>query len=810
GARGIIFDDSDHLFIADTHNQRVQVFDISGGTPVYSSTIGVTDVISDTAGYFNRPSRIALDSSNRLYITDTENGRVQRCSYSSGWACTIFDTGLSYPLGITADGSDNIFITQLSGTLRKCTSSGVCSDFASAPYGFQDVALDSLGNVYASAPYEDVVLKFEADGTLIGVYLGEEFVPYITDENHFNGPRLATDPAGNLIVIEQAGNRLLKFDPAGTLLWSAGTPGVDAWDNEHFNFPFGVASDSAGKIYVADGNRVQIYTPDGDFEATLGNGYGSGDYDFAGTSGIAVGPSGNLYVADCNNQRVQVFDSNLTYMDTIGETGVAGDDEDHLRCPNGVEVDAAGNLYVADSWNCRVQKFDSNLDYAMTFGTTGSCSEQFSDVNPEDVAVDAAGRVYIAGWNQRVQVFDASGAYLTTIGGQWGTHTSQFKRAAAVDVDHQGNVFVADFDNFRIQKFALGVPNWQQVNLNGFGRFNSAGVATLEIFGEQLYAGVSNWELGAQVWRSPDGDTWEAVSDFGLSNVYTNVNPTVTDLIEFNGQLYAGTAWSGAPGQIWRSPDGTTWNEVTNDGFGNGSNMAIARFAVFNNQIYASTGNANQGCEIWRSSTGNPGNWARVVTGGNGNPNNSYVNTFAIFNGYLYAAGENETEGAEIWRTANGTSWAKVNANGFGEADNIHIGSLVIFDNMLYAATRNNVTGAQIWHSHDGTNWMSMMLDGFGDLNNIKIEALLVFGNRLVAVTNNPTTGAEVWSSFDGHTWEQLAPDGFGDSNNTAPLWNSSTITFLDQLYIGTWNWGNGGELWRYEPPHIYLPLVIR
>jgi DNA-binding beta-propeller fold protein YncE len=66
-------------------------------------------------------------------------------------------------------------------------------------------------------------------------------------------------------------------------------------------------------------------------------------------------------------------------------------------------------------------------------------------------------------YNNRIQVFDSNGAYLTTIGGHWGSNTGRLRSPFGLDVDSAGNIYVADSDNSRIQKFAPGVPGWEQV-----------------------------------------------------------------------------------------------------------------------------------------------------------------------------------------------------------------------------------------------------------------------------------------------------------------------------------------------------------
>jgi sugar lactone lactonase YvrE len=81
GARGLAFDSVGRMYVSDSNNHRVQVYDMSTSSPVYSTTIGVTGIYSSTGGYFNYPYRIAVDTSNRLYVVDNGNNRVQQCIY---------------------------------------------------------------------------------------------------------------------------------------------------------------------------------------------------------------------------------------------------------------------------------------------------------------------------------------------------------------------------------------------------------------------------------------------------------------------------------------------------------------------------------------------------------------------------------------------------------------------------------------------------------------------------------------------------------------------------------------------------------
>jgi uncharacterized protein YjiK len=795
---GIGFDGAGHMYASDTNNHRVQVYTFIAGAPVYSATIGVTGESGGDNTHFNNPLDLVVDSIDRVYVVDQGNNRVQQCTYSGGWACGTFDSGLNNPQGIALDGSDNVYIADTNnGRIRKCSSAGVCADFVNGTYGLYDLAVDSNGNVYGAATYEGIVVRYNSSGGPMGTFLGVEFVPYLTDNYHYFRPRVAIDGQDNIIIVEELGQRLTKLSPDGAFIWSVGVPGVDAQDNAHFIYPHGVAADQAGNIYVANNTQVQIFDGNGVYSSTLGTGSGSGDYQFAWVTGISVDKNGYIYVSDGSNQRVQIYNQKREYVATLGVTGVLGSDNAHFNYPIGVEVDKDGNIYVADIGNCRVQKFNSNRAYQMTFGTTGSCTNSFADVSAEDVTVDAQGRVYISGWDDRVQIFDSTGAYLTTIGGAWGANSSQFRGASGVAVDSAGNVYVADFNNSRIQKFARGVPGWRQTNINGFGNPNTNRLPSLAVFKGYLYAGTGNFNQNIfHVWRSADGTNWEQAGSKDLGG-------GVAQLSVFNDTLYAGT-WGA---NVWSSPDGLAWTRVISGGFGGDSTNAIARFSVFDNRLYATTWNDATGTQIWRTSNGT--NWDQFGPSGLGDPDNGGAMSSEVFGGQLYwgVGNWNGPDGAQLWRT-DGITVTAVMTDGFGDPDNKAIWTLAAYNGDLYAGTSNE-NGVQVWRSSDGSQWNQVAGGGLGNsLTNDK-PALKVFNDQLFLIAQNSVTGLEVWRTSNGATWKQVGFGGFGDSNNELVDYDSSVTPFNGNLYIAAYNPANGGEIWQLLD-QLYLPLVRR
>jgi DNA-binding beta-propeller fold protein YncE len=124
-------------------------------------------------------------------------------------------------------------------------------------------------------------------------------------------------------------------------------------------------------------------------------------------------------VADSNNHRIQVFDSNGQFITQWGSQG-AGPGQ--FQEPWGVAVDEEGNVYVADSWNHRLQKFDSEGRFLLQWGTFGNTQgaiigQESVLYGPRDIAIDAAGDLYVTDTgNKRVVKFSSRGEFL----GQWG------------------------------------------------------------------------------------------------------------------------------------------------------------------------------------------------------------------------------------------------------------------------------------------------------------------------------------------------------------------------------------------------------
>jgi DNA-binding beta-propeller fold protein YncE len=199
-----------------------------------------------------------------------------------------------------------------------------------------------------------------------------------------------------------------------------------------FIWPTGIALDKDANVYVTDEwlNRITKYDRDGEYITHWGA-QGSGDGDVDRPSGIAIGKDETLYIVDSRNNRVQKFGLDGKF---LGKFGSAGSADGQFNLPWGMCLDSDDNIFVADWRNDRVQSFTSDGKWLASFGmpgTGGDCYNArvkggitYSDApvgqfnRPTGVCVDQDGDIYIADWlNNRVQVLTPDGRFITEFTG---------------------------------------------------------------------------------------------------------------------------------------------------------------------------------------------------------------------------------------------------------------------------------------------------------------------------------------------------------------------------------------------------------
>jgi DNA-binding beta-propeller fold protein YncE len=242
----------------------------------------------------------------------------------------------------------------------------------------------------------------------------------------------------------------------------------------------GIAVGADGKVYVADtdNNRIQIFSSDG---TSLDQWTG-----FNKPEGVAVDSAGNVYVADTDNHRVAVLSSTETVLHVLDGHDAGSD---NFQYPSGIAVAPDGNtLYIADTYNHCVHIYtlaEGTYGHTETIGDyeiPGTGNGQFN--NPYGVAVGPDGSVYVADTsNRRIQKFDADGDYVTQWG-EYGQAAGQFWDPAGVAVDSEGNVWVADTGNGRIQKFTASGVFIMTFGQGGSGPYRFSGPDDLAVMSD--------------------------------------------------------------------------------------------------------------------------------------------------------------------------------------------------------------------------------------------------------------------------------------------------------------------------------------
>ena len=264
-----------------------------------------------------------------------------------------------------------------------------------------------------------------------------------------------------------------------------------------FNDPRALAIDSSGNIYVADSinHRIQKFNSSGTFITKWGS-QGSGNGQFMPPSGgqnspdsLTIDSYGNVFVEDSGNYRIQKFNSTGTFITKWGSQGTG--DGQFGAYINGLAADSSGNIYVGDYANNRIQKFNSSGTFITKWGSYGTGDGQFKAIT--GVAVDLSGNIYVSdSSNNCIQKFNSSGTFITKWG-SYGTGDGQFY-SPYVAVDSSGNVFVADFNNHRIQKFNSSgtfITKWG-THGSSDGQFNFPSAVAMDSSGNVFIADSDN------------------------------------------------------------------------------------------------------------------------------------------------------------------------------------------------------------------------------------------------------------------------------------------------------------------------------
>ena len=514
---GLCYDSSGNIYVADKQNNRIRKITSTGVVSTFAgSGIAGSDDGTVTTAQFRNPVGVCADITGNIYVVESYNHKVRKIS-ASGVVSTFAGSDIGgyldgigtsarfyFPNGLCSDSSGNIYVADSGNNrIRKITPSGVVTTLAgsgpSGPGGYVDgigtvaqfnsplgICSDSSGNIYVADTNNNRIRKITSLGlvsTLAGSGEGNYADGTGTAAKFYFPNGVCSDSFGNIYVADNGNNRIRKITPSGVVTTFAGSTLTSSFEGyadgtgtaAQFRNPVGVCSSSIGNIYVTDtgNNRIRKITSTGLVSTFAGNTISDGvniSSRFNNPYGVCSDSSGNIYVADTQNNRIRKI-TPLGVVTTFAGSGVGVPGfadgvgtSAQFNSPCGLCSDSFGNIYVADTGNQRIRKITST-GLVSTFagsgvwGYTDGASTVAQFYSPFGVCSDFLGNIYVVdSGNQVIRKITTSGVVSTFAGsGIMGYAdgngiTAQFYGPNGICSDSLGNLYVAEQFNNRIRK----------------------------------------------------------------------------------------------------------------------------------------------------------------------------------------------------------------------------------------------------------------------------------------------------------------------------------------------------------------------
>ena len=498
---GVAVDGSANVYVADMNNETIRkiapdgmVTTLAGSPGDHGNADGI-----GTAARFFAPYGVAVDARGNIYVADSLNGTIRKITPdgmvttlagSAGVIGSSDGAGSSArfrgPMGVAVDGNGNLYVADSQNyTIRKITRAAVVAPPMSGDEQAPAQALKVTVNAASESASGDKDSSI-AVTTFAGSAGHSTSKDSLGSTAVFSIPSgVALDGSGNLYVTDSPDSTIRKMTPDGMVTTVAGSSGNKGSTDgpgsaARFNSPEGLEVDGSGNIYVADkdNDTIRKITPEGMVTTVAGSAGNSGSTDglanaarFSHPYGLALDGSGNLYVADISNDTIRKIAPDGMVTTVAGGAGIRGSTDGSASAarfnhPYGVTVDGSGNLYVADKDNYTIRKITPGGIVTTLAGSSGYIGSndgiggaaRFK--GPVGAAVDRSGNLYVTDMdNDTIRKVTPDGMVTTVagsagvVGSSDGTGSSaRFRGPMGVAVDGNGNLYVADSQNYTIRK----------------------------------------------------------------------------------------------------------------------------------------------------------------------------------------------------------------------------------------------------------------------------------------------------------------------------------------------------------------------
>lgn len=429
------------IYVADYGNDRIQVFSING---VHLQTIGAE---GEGDMRLKSPTDVAVDYRGNVYAVDSSNGCVKIYRQDGSYVGKISGPVKPFSLAVTDDGiwvtdKENYNVTKFGFKGEKLYSFGTLGAGKVQFKEILGIAADNVGKVYAVDGEKNSVQVILTDKP-VNNELPFSIAPP-TSVRWTKDIRLAVKD----ICWDKVTNRLYMIDPDSKAIVIMREGQIEKKVILKDRNPVAVAVDPRGTPWVFDREERQLLKLDLDGNIVLKVGEsGSREGYFSKARDLFIGKDGLIYVADTNNDRIQVFNGDGVFMNVFTK-GLGGQP---LEEPIAIDQDASGKLYVLLGSRNTVVVLSSSGEPLREFGGKTPGKGRFE--TPVSLAVSGKEIMVLDADTNSVKVFNLFGLFKREFGAK-GEGKGDFRKPAALAVIDEGRFLLADYGNARVQEFS--------------------------------------------------------------------------------------------------------------------------------------------------------------------------------------------------------------------------------------------------------------------------------------------------------------------------------------------------------------------